>query len=918
MKYFVLSFASVLLLSLLAANSFEQVKKPAGSFIDDPSAREEYEFIRLRDPKTNEIPPFIARKEYDFSATLPKHDPYGGRYSAQTASDWVQMGPMNQAGRTQAVGIDILNENNLLAGSASGGVWRSIDGGQSWVKVTLPNDEQSVSAIVQDTRKGKESTWYYSTSELLSTTGRRETSLIRTHSWGNGIYKSTDNGASWHPLLSTISTGGHSAPINFTGIWNLALDPKNPAQDIIYAACYGGIMRSSDGGQTWANVLGGDAVQCFNSEIAMGSGGTLYAALGSVFEGIASPHQGVWRSKDGLQWTKISDNTLPALIRRFRLALSRSSDDILYVLTEAPQNWTTTDQEFITEHTLLKYTYKSGNGSGSEGSWEQRVVPFDMNIYRYNNSLGGYCLSLAVHPDDPEQVFIGGNNLYYSPTGFLDAGVRLGGYAEDPNNPPPAPLHPDVHALVFSPSDPSRPYVGQDGGISTTDDYLVSPSEWKDLYNGLSSSQVYHSSIDHQTSGSNLIVSGLQDNNSFATLSSDPSTPWVDVDGGDGMTTGVCNGGVLFFTSWQGANVDCSTYDGSYFTYHGNLPMPPSNSVANFFTNFILEPNETSELYLAIGDEIWRYNDLSSIISEFDPLPSNWALIPGPHEVLNPDQAFVSAFGFAANIRDRLFFGTSAGKVYQIDRAASVSPSLKDISAASFPKNGFVAGIEVDPDNAGEILVVFSNYNIQSLFRTTDGGVTWSAIGGNLEELPDGAGSGPSVRCAKILHTSKSTIYYVGTTVGLYSTAKIDGAQTIWTQESPSLIGDLIVESLDARQSDGRVIVSTQGGGVFKNVAINGVQGSNASGGQLLQLEQNYPNPFVTESHIRFSLTKPGDVSIELYNALGTKIGLPVSGYYEQGSHIITLSGKDLPAGNYFLRVSCGDAVSTKMITVMK
>ncbi len=916
MKRIFLSLITILVLTSSAAVA--QVKKNQQQYSDDPAAREEYDFMRLRDPKTDQIPPFIAQKEFEFASKLPKHDPFGARSNAAASFDWQPMGPMNQAGRTQAIGIDILNEDNMLAGSASGGVWRSIDAGQSWVKVTLPNDEQSVSAIVQDTRKGKESTWYYSTGELLSTTGRRETSNIRTHSWGNGIYKSTDNGTSWDPLLSTITTSSHIAPINFTGIWNLALDTKNSEQDILYAACYGGIMRSSDGGATWTNVLGGDSAKCFNSEIVMGSGGTLYAVIGSVFDGTAPPHQGVWRSVDGINWINISGSGLPKLIRRSRLALSQSNDSILYFLTEAPSDWTAADQEFITLHTLSKYSYKSGAGSGSGGIWENRVVPFDMNIYQYNNSLGGYCLTLAVHPTDPEQVFIGGNSLYYSYNGFQDAGVKLGGYADDPNHPPPYPLHPDMHTLEFSPSDPSRLFVGHDGGISVTDDYQTAPSVWTDFNNGLSSSQVYYSSIDHTTIGSDMIVSGLQDNNSYATLTPDPNAPWDIVDGGDGMTAAVCNGGELFLTSYENAYVDCSTYDGGSITYHGQLPLPPTTASANFFTNYILEPNQTNQLYLAVADELWRYNNLSALISEFDPIPSDWDKIPGVFEALNPSGAFISTFGFATDVRDRLYFGTNTGKVYQVDNAASQSATLKDISGSSFPQNGFVAGIEVDPANADEIIVVFSNYNVQSLFRTIDGGKTWSAIGGNLEELPDGAGSGPSVRCSKIIHTTTGTIYYVGTSVGLYSTTKINGAQTVWTQESPTAIGNLIVENIDARQSDGRVIVSTQGGGVFKNAVTNGVQDQSVSGGQFLQLEQNYPNPFRTYSNIRFTISKRSEVVIELYNALGEKIGIIASGAYEQGSHVIGLSGKNLSAGDYYLRAMADGTVSTKMITIIK
>ncbi|MDP4220145.1 MAG: T9SS type A sorting domain-containing protein [Bacteroidota bacterium] len=916
MKYFHLFSVLILVLIVTLDVSRAQILKTGEPYPDDPAAREEYDYIRLRDPRTKEIPPYIGQKEYEFASKLPKHDPFGNRSNAPLSDEWLPAGPSNQSGRIQAIGIDILDENNMLAGSASGGVWRSIDGGASWVKVTLPNDEQSVSAIVQDTRKGRESTWYYSTGELLSTTGRRETSNIRTHSWGNGIYKSIDNGASWNALPATVTTSEHTAAINFTGIWNLALDTRNLSEDIIYAACYGGIMRSSDGGTTWTNVLGDDSLKCFNSEIVIGSAGTHYAAIGTAYDGTVSPHQGVWRSTDGIHWANISGSTVPSLIRRSRLGLSQSNDNILYFLTETPKEWSMPDTEFTTTNSFSKYTYLSGDGSGSGGKWQARTVPYLYDAESYYYSLGGYALMLAVHPDDAEKVFIGGTNLYYSATGFngTSSFLKIGGY---PFTMMPGTLHPDMHAFLFSRTDHSKIFLGTDGGVAELDDFIANDDTWKTLDNGLASAQVYHSSLDHSKEGDYFILSGLQDNNSFETQSASFEDPWYVVSGGDGMTTAMTNGGSQLFGSWQSGNIACFYNDGVYISYIGNLPPPSSLSVSTFFTNYILEPNYNNELYQAETDQLWRYDGVSVLPGESGNIQSRWTEIAPVFDALHPLGAFITTFGFATDVQDRLFFGTNIGKVFRVDDAAQ-APSLHEISGSDFPKDGFVAGIDVDPIDANHIIVVFSNYHVQSVFRTTDGGKNWSAIGGNLEELPEGAGSGPSVRCAKILHTPKGTIYYVGTSVGLYSTMTIDGANTIWAQEGTTTIGNLIVESLDARQSDGMVIASTQGGGVFRSVPTSGVSNSPSPFQQSLILEQNYPNPFSNRSAFRFTIAKRCEVSIDLYNALGEKMKVLAHSSYEGGSYTIDLSGKTLSAGNYFLHVTAGSAVATKMITIVK
>ncbi|MEP7234123.1 MAG: T9SS type A sorting domain-containing protein, partial [Ignavibacteriota bacterium] len=160
--------------------------------------------------------------------------------------------------------------------------------------------------------------------------------------------------------------------------------------------------------------------------------------------------------------------------------------------------------------------------------------------------------------------------------------------------------------------------------------------------------------------------------------------------------------------------------------------------------------------------------------------------------------------------------------------------------------------------------------------------------------------------------------YYVGTTVGLYSTTKINGSQTIWTQEAPSIIGNLIVESLDARQSDERMIVSTQGGGVFANTSTTSVKEIDRNSSLSLRVEQNYPNPFSDVSNIRFTISKKALLSADLYSVIGVKIGNIAEGSYEAGSHILQISASELPAGKYFLRISNGIEAATKLISILK
>src|SRR5690606_26204824 len=116
--------------------------------------------------------------------------------------NWEQRGPWNVGGRTRAIAFDVLDENTWLAGSVTGGIWRSTDAGLTWNKVTNDLDPHSITSIVQDTRPGHENTWYAGTGEKYGVNS--QTSFEALYS-GDGIIKSTDNGLTWLPLSSTQS-----------------------------------------------------------------------------------------------------------------------------------------------------------------------------------------------------------------------------------------------------------------------------------------------------------------------------------------------------------------------------------------------------------------------------------------------------------------------------------------------------------------------------------------------------------------------------------------------------------------------------------------------------------------------------------------------------------------------------------------
>jgi len=172
----------------------------------------------------------------------------------------------------------------------------------------------------------------------------------------------------------------------------------------------------------------------------------------------------------------------------------------------------------------------------------------------------------------------------------------------------------------------------------------------------------------------------------------------------------------------------------------------------------------------------------------------------------------ITSLGVSATPPNRLFYGTVDGRVFRLDSANVGNPVPTNVTASNFPAGAYVNCLAVDPSNANRCIAVFSNYSVVSLFYTTDAGTNWTDISGNLEQNPDGSGSGPSCRWASIV---PEVGYFVGTSTGLYSTGALNGALTVWAQEGSTIVGNVVVDMMDARISDGVIVAATHGNGMY-------------------------------------------------------------------------------------------------------
>jgi hypothetical protein len=239
----------------------------------------------------------------------------------------------------------------------------------------------------------------------------------------------------------------------------------------------------------------------------------------------------------------------------------------------------------------------------------------------------------------------------------------------------------------------------------------------------------------------------------------------------------------------------------------------------------VLDPNNSKMMYYIAGDSLWRNSDLTAIPNwGNDPTNVNWTTLANTRT--GDKITAVAASKTPANI---VYYGTSNGQIFKLSSANVGNPVPTNISSGKGMPVGYVSSLAIDPNNANNLLAVFSNYSIISLYFTSDGGNNWTAVAGNLEENSDGSGSGPSCRWGSILNYNGSTTYFVATSAGLYSTSSLNGMATEWTQEAPNKIGVAVCTMVKTRQIDGTIVVATHGAGVFSAKA-----GSTTPGGELL------------------------------------------------------------------------------------
>lgn len=878
---------------------------------DDVDAHAKMEFLIQRDPITNSIPRHIHRLEQEFARHISTREQAALLKGAAVQElVWTERGPTNVGGRTRVLSADVANVGTLLAGSVAGGIWKTTNDGASWRLTFSPDQIHTTSCIAQDTRAGRTNAWYVGTGEFRGSTtnNTRWGDFYR----GDGIFKSTNNGESWLPLPSTTS-GTPQSTEAFDFVWNVATNPANIAQDEVYAATWNGIYRSTNGGGSWTIVQPSDSIIVNGSgtatDVVVTSTGVVYAHT----KNSGAPR--IWRSPDGVTWTNIAPATFPTTSGRIALGPAPSNPNLVYIFIERANN-----VSGGTGHQLWKYTYLSGNGSGSGGSWENRAS----NLPSMNTQTG-YDQIVHVKPDDENFVLIGGTDLYRSSDGFTSTSntVNIGGY----NYWPGLNHHPDLQSGAFRPGNPNVYYSGHDGGVSRTNDIRLSPMVWTSLNNGYNVTQFYSTSISPD-SGDNAIVAGAQDNGSQATNLPGMSA-WTMVSSGDGT--------VVELAPIADDRMYTQSQSGPLYkvnrAFQSAGSMQPSGSTRQLFVNPIaLDPNDSRILYYGAGKSssptmytgIWRNSNAPNGTSTV-----GWTALTAtdPGTISGWTRA-VSVIGVStANQPNVVYYGTTDGIVKRVDSATSASPVVTDVTLPGLnggtAQGGFVRCVAVDPTNSNKALVAFGNYNFLSLWYTTDGGSTWMDVEGNL------AGpTGPSIRWATIFYIENQLNVFLATSIGVLMTNALVGSSTAWTQAAANDLGNILIAQLDYRASDRTLAVGTHSRGAFTTRFPAGPTDveENVQIPERFILAQNYPNPFNPATTIAFDLPQPADVELRVFDLLGREVMSLLNEKRDAGRHSVLFNGSGLASGVYLYTLvaqsttggAVGRYVETRKLLLLK
>ena len=643
--------------------------------------------------------------------------------------------------------------NIYYVGAASGGVFKTTDGGTHWEAIF---DSQPVLSI------GSLAIAPSDPNIVWAGTGE---AWIRSHiSVGQGIYKSTDAGKTW-ALMGLEKTGR---------IGRVVVDPNNP--DVVLACALGhaygpqqerGVFRTTDGGKTWTRVLFIDE-NCGCADVVMDANNSsiLFAGMWPLEmhtwgRESGGPGSGLFKSTDGgVTWKKLTDHGLPTRATgKITVAIARSNSNRVYALIETGDGVPYKGQE----------TDRGKLWRSDDGGENWRLVSYD-------RTLGGrthYYFRMAVSPDNE-------NETYYLTAAFatsLDGGetLRTVGVGNSPGG--------DNHDIWIDPTNPSRMAVANDGGVSLS---VTRGRTWNRIQ--LPIAQIYHVTVDNQIPYN--VYGNKQDGPSYRGPSRTfgfggiPRSAWQSVAGGEsGWATPDPLDSSVVWSSASGSGSVGGIVE-RFETRNGqsrNVEVWPDqiNGSTAFDLKYrfvwtmplTISPHDHNKIYVG-SQYVHQTTDGGNSWQVISPdLTTNDKAKQGFSGGLTGDNIGVEyapvVFAIAESPKEKglIWAGTNDGQV-QFTRDGGKSWTNVTRNLPSLPPWGTVSNIEPSRYNAGTAYLTIDFHQVNNrdpfVFRTNDYGKTWKAITNGISH-----GMLSYAHCVREDPVRKGLLY-LGTENGLY------------------------------------------------------------------------------------------------------------------------------------------------------
>ena len=686
------------------------------------------------------------------------------------------IGPAFTSGRVVGFAVDPTNPTRYYVAVASGGVWKTINAGVTWIPIFDNEASYSIGAIALDPKN-----------PLTVWVGTGENNSQRSVSYGNGLYKSDDGGRTWRNV--GLRTSEH--------IGRIAIDPKD--SNIVYVASQGplwgpggerGLFKTTDGGKTWKNILNiSENTGVTDVVIDPNDPNTVYCAsyqrrrhMWTLING--GPESAIYKSTDaGATWNKLRAGLPNVELGRIGLAISPVDSNVIYATVEAADR--------------RGGIFRSGDRGGS---WERRNE-FDATAMYYAR--------IVADPKDVDRIYIMNVFLMVSDDGGRTL-RRLG----ERNK------HVDNHDIWINPNNTDHYLVGCDGGIYESFDR---GQTW-DFKQNLPVPQFYDIATDNAKPFYN-IYGGTQDNFSFGgpsrtrSASGITNADWFVTNGGDGFRSQVDpedpntiyselqNGGLVRFDKRTGERIGIQPQPG-----RGEDPLR-----WNWDSPFIISPHSHTRLYFA-ADKLFRSDDrgdswttISGQLSrdlDRDKLPVMGKVWGVDAVAKNASTAF---FGNASALAESqkkdglIYVGTDDGLVQVTEdggknwRKIDKFPGVGDMA--------YVSRIVTSNHDANTAYVSFDNHQNNDfkpyLLKTTDAGRTWTSLTANLPK------NGPVLAIAED-HVNPNLLF-AGTEFGLWFS--VDGGQK-WIQLKGGM-PTIAVRDLNIHKRENDLIVATFGRGIY-------------------------------------------------------------------------------------------------------